>query len=64
VILNPRKGNSRTYRKAAKDRGRLSDALVIGILPSGVEFPISVENISGLDHGADGLVNEIDEKER
>ena len=51
-------------RKVATQRGRLADALAIGILPVGVELPISLENVSRLTHGADGLVIEIDEKER
>ncbi|MDA7492240.1 hypothetical protein N8392_01710 [Candidatus Poseidonia sp.] len=51
-------------RKVATQRGRLADALAIGILPADVELPISLENVSRLTHGADGLVIEIDEKER
>ena len=51
-------------RKVATQRGRLADALAIGILPVGVELPIPLENVSRLTHGADGLVIEIDEKER
>jgi len=48
-------------RKVATQRGRLTDALAIGLLPVGVELPISLENVSRLSHGADGLVIEIDE---
>jgi len=51
-------------RKVATQRGRLADALAIGILPVDVELPISLENVSRLSHGADGLVIEIDVKER
>jgi hypothetical protein len=51
-------------RKVATQRGRLADALAIGLLPVGVELPISLENVSRLSHGADGLVIDIDEKER
>ena len=51
-------------RKVATQRGRLADALAIGLLPAGLELPISLENVSRLSYGADGLVIEIDEKER
>ena len=44
-------------------RGRLADALAIGQLPADVELPISLKRLR-LNHGADGLVIEIDEKER
>jgi len=51
-------------RKVATQRGRLADALAIGLLPAVVDLPISLENVSRLNYGADGLVIDIDEKER
>jgi hypothetical protein len=51
-------------RKVATQRGRLADALAIGLLPADVDLPISLENDSRLNYGADGLVIDIDEKER
>ena len=51
-------------RRVATERGMLADALAIGILPIGVELPIRLNNVSRLNYGTDGLVIEIDEKER
>lgn len=51
-------------RKVATQRGRLADALAIGLLPADVDLPISLENVSRLNYGADGLVIDIDEKEK
>ena len=51
-------------RKVATQRGRLADALAIGILPADVDLPISLENVSRLNYGADRLVIDIDKEER
>ena len=51
-------------RKVATQRGRLADALAIGLLPADVDLPISLENVSRLNYGADGLVIDIDKEER